>query len=430
MINFERHVLENGLRVFLAPMHETKAVTVLFLMNVGSRYETAEQNGLSHFLEHMFFKGTGMRPTTLDISQELDTLGAEYNAFTGEEYTGYYVSTASEHFPIAFDVVTDMLYESKFETEEIEKEKGVIVEEIKMYHDSPTSYLNQIAKLLVYGDTPLGRDIAGTPETVRKFKRDDFVNYRNKYYGPRNTILVIAGNPGTHDWLTTVDGMLSHIPKGEPKQFEHPAKPSDTPPVAIGHKPIKQVHLNLMHYAFGHKDPRVPAMSVLSNILGGTMSSRLFVEVRERRGLAYYVRSALDTFHDIGTFDCVAGVDPDKLEEALRLIVTEMDKLKTEPVGELALARAKQNIKGRMSLRLEDSHSIARYIASEELEMGEVIQPEEYLARIEKVTENDIMKLAKEILRPENRQLAVVGPLDDEKIEPLTDIILERKENK
>ncbi len=427
MIKFEHHVLDNGLRVFLAPMHETKAVTVLFLMNVGSRYETTKQNGLSHFLEHMFFKGTAMRPTTLDISQELDALGAEYNAFTGEEYTGYYISTAGEHFTIAFDVLTDMLYNSTFDSEEIEKEKGVICEEIKMYHDSPASYLNQISKLLVYGDTPLGRDIAGTPESVTAFKRDDFVNYRKKYYGPRNTILVVAGNPAHHNWLKTITGYLSHLPLGEPKMFEHPAKAADSPPVAIGHKPIKQAHLNLMHYALSHKDPRVPTMSVLSNILGGTMSSRLFVEVREKRGLAYYVRSSLDTFHDIGTFDCTAGVDPGKLEDALTVIITEMDKLKTEPVGEIALARAKQNIKGRMSLRLEDSHSIARYIASEELEMGEVVQPEAYLERIEKVTENDIMELANEILKPENRQLAVVGPLDNKKIDPLTDIILEKK---
>ncbi len=427
MIKFESHVLDNGLRVFLAPMHETKAVTVLFLMNVGSRYETAKQNGLSHFLEHMFFKGTGLRPTTLDISQELDTLGAEYNAFTGEEYTGYYVATAGVHFNIAFDVLADMIYESKFEPKEIEKEKGVIVEEIKMYHDNPNSYLNQIAKTLVYGDTPLGRDIAGTPETVRSFNRDDFLSYRQQYYGPSNTIVVIAGNPVNHDWLKIVDAGLSHIPAGSVKQFEHPAKMTDGHVVAIGHKPIKQVHLNLMHYAFGHKDPRVPAMSVLSNILGGTMSSRLFIEVREKRGLAYYVRSSLDTFHDIGTFDCTAGVDPEKLNEALGLMITEIDRLKTEPVGEIALARAKQNIQGRMSLRLEDSHSIARYIASEELEMGEVVQPEAYLERIEKVTEKDIIELANDLLITDNRRIAVVGPLDEAKIDELTEIILETK---
>lgn len=422
MIQYEKHTLANGLRLFLVPMHETQAVTILFLYGVGSRHESDRHNGLSHFLEHMYFKGTQKRPTTLDISQELDSLGAEYNAYTGEERTGYYVSAAAEHFPIAFDVLTDMLYNSVFDAEEIDREKGVICEEIKMYHDNPMSYLEEVAKGLAFGDTPLGRDIAGTAQTVRAFSREDFVTHKDEFYGPENTVLVIAGNPKQHDWLTTVSSSLSHLPSKKPAEYV-PQDKITGPAVRIGHKPIDQVHLNLMHYSLPVDDERIEIMSVLSNILGGTMSSRLFVEVRERRGLAYYVRSAQDSYRDIGLFHCAAGVDPQKLPEALKVIVEQIERLKTEPVTELELQRAKQNIKGRLSLQLEDSHSIARYLANDELELGKIIQPEEYIERIEKVTQSDIMEIAKTLLVPANRKLAVVGPLEAAKEEELAKLV-------
>lgn len=423
MIQFEKHVLPNGLRVFLVPMHETQAVTVLFMVNVGSRYETDKQNGLSHFLEHMFFKGTEKRPTTLDISQELDALGADYNAFTSEELTGYYVSSAAEHFPIAFDVLTDMLYGSKFDKAEIEKEKGVICEEIKMYADNPRSYLNEIGKTLAYGSTPLGRDVAGKPETVKSFDQKDFLDYKNQNYGPENTILVIAGNPNNYQWLKTVTDTLSRLKPSQPAAYEPQQVIKDGPQVKIGHRPIDQMNVSLMHYAVSHTDPRYPTAHVLANILGGTMSSRLFVEIREKRGLAYGAWAYVDAYHDTGTLDCCLGVDPAKLEEALTVTLDEMDKLTNEPVSDIELNRAKQNIKGKLSLRLEDSHSIARYIASEELEYGGIKQPEEYIKLIEKVTKSDIMELAKELFQPANRKLAIVGPIKEDQEEILRELI-------
>lgn len=417
MIKHEKHTFKNGLRIYLAPMHETQAVTVLFLYGVGSRFEDGQENGLSHFLEHLFFKGTSKRPTTLDISQELDTLGADYNAYTGEDRTGYYVSTAAENFHIAFDVLTDMLYNSKFASEEIEREKGVICEEIKMYHDNPTSYLDEVSKKLVFGQTPLGRDIAGTSETVRSFKREDFVKYRERHYGPENTIVVVAGNPKNHQWLPMITSALAHLPRQKPVTFQPQEPIWRGNPVKIGKRSIDQVHLSLTHYGLPVADRRIETFAVLSNILGGTMSSRLFIEVRERRGLAYYVRSGHGSYADIGLFECSAGVDPQKLDEALRVIIEQIEKLKTEPVTDVELERAKQNLKGRLSLRLEDSHSIARFLANDELELGKIIQPEEYVSLVEKVTQSDIMELANECLTAKGRKLALVGPLkkSDEK---------------
>lgn len=412
MIKYTAHTLQNGLRIFLAPMQETQAATILILYGVGSRFETAAQNGLSHFLEHMFFKGTKKRPTTLDISQELDSLGASYNAYTSEEKTGYYVSAAGEHFPIAFDVLTDMLYGSVFDEKEIEREKGVICEEIKMYHDDPMSYLDEVAKALVFGATPLGRDVAGTAETVRSFSQADFIAYRDQFYGPANTVIVVAGNPSGHDWLSAIEEKLSDLSGVEPKQFEPQAETTAT--VSIGTRPIDQVNLNLMHYGITHTEPEKAVFDVLSNILGGTMSSRLFVEVREKRGLAYRAWSGQSRYTDIGTFDCTAGVAVEKLDEALTTMIDEIDKMKNTPVSDVELERAKRNIKGRLSLRLEDSHSIAYYLAYDAIELGKIEQPEEYVKQVEKVSQSDIMRIAKQYLVKEKRKLALVGPLKKE----------------
>lgn len=423
MIKYETHRLANGLKIFLAPMEETQATTILFLFGVGSRFETAKQNGLSHFLEHMFFKGTTKRPTTLEISQELDSLGASYNAYTSEDKTGYYISAAGEHFPIAFDVLTDMLYGSVFAESEIEKEKGVICEEIKMYHDDPMGYLDEIAKSLVYGDTPLGRDIAGTKATVRSFSRQDFLDHKAQFYGPENTILAIAGNPKGHDWLQAINHKLADLPTSTPLAPEKQAEILTGDKVTIGKRAIDQVNLSLSHYSIPNSHPDRVIFDVLSNIFGGTMSSRLFVEVREKRGLAYRAWSGQNRFVDIGDFECAAGVALDKLDEALTTIINEIDKLKSTPVTEVELKRAKQNLKGRLSLNLEDSHSIARYLAYDELAFGKIEQPEQYIEQVEKVTQSDIIRVAKTYLIKEKRKLALVGPIEVSEQNRLTELI-------
>lgn len=429
MINYTLHTLPNGLRVLLAPMHETQATTILFVHGVGSRYETAEQNGLSHFLEHLFFKGTKKRPTTLDISKELDALGASFNAYTSEETTAYYVSAAAKHFPIAFDVLNDMLQGSLFAEEEIERERGVIGEEIKMYHNDPMSYLGEVSKRLIFGETPLGLDIAGTHQSIARFKRDDFLNYKRQYYGPENTILAIAGNPLDNDWLKSVEAMLAKLPSSQPtKALPQPEQTGEV--VKVGRREIDQVHLSLMHYGVSHTDKNNPALDVAMNILGGTMSSRLFVEVRERRGLAYYVRGYHSTFDDIGVIECTAGVDPEKLELAVTTMIDEINKLKNTLVSAEELNRAKQNIAGRMMLHLEESYSIARFLSYETLERGTVRQPEEIIAEIEAVSAEAVMAAANRYLVPTKRKLALVGPIKAAQESRLTDIILEKPKPK
>ncbi len=423
MIKYTEHKLDNGLKIFLAPMQETQAVTIFFIYKVGSRYESLPQNGLSHFLEHMFFKGTEKRPRTFDIAQELDGLGASYNAYTSEEYTGYYVSAAAEHFPIALDVLTDMLYGSKFEAEEIEREKGVICEEIKMYHDNPMDYLHEVTKELIYGDTPLGRDIAGTQQSVKAFVRDQFVDYKNRFYGPENTVVAIAGNPNKHDWLKALEARLTGLSAGQKIDHEPQSMVLTGSPVKIGNRPIDQIHLNLLHYGYNHTHPKMEIVDVMTTLFGGTMSSRLNIEVRERRGLAYYAWSGRTAFDDIGAISATAGIDPTKLDEALEVILNQINRLKTEPVEEAELYRTKQNLKGRLSLRLEDSDSIARYLAYDEVELGKIIQPEEYIAKVEKVTASDIMEVANELFKPEQRKLALVGPLGPEEETRLCDAI-------
>lgn len=416
-INFQTETLANGLRVFYLPKQETNAVTVMFAFKVGSRYETAKQNGLSHFLEHMFFKGTEKRPNSQAISQVLDTLGAEFNAFTSEEVTAYYVSTDKANFTIAFDVLTDMLYHSKFEAEEIAKEKGVICEEIKMYADNPMSHIYEISKLLAYGDTPLGRDIAGTSASVNAFERQDFLDYLERFYTPANTIVIIAGNGQVEDWQRAV-APLAELKSGAASQFE--AQTTLTTEV-LRHspKPIDQVHLDLIVPGLKRTDPAMPILSILSNILGGTMSSRLFVEVREKAGLAYYVRSQIEDTHDIGILSLAAGVDPQKLPLAVKTIGQELDKLMDEPVSAEELSRAKQNIRGKMSLRLESSYALANYIASEAITHEKIEQPDQWLAKIEAVTATEVQDLAKQLLARGQRKLAMVGPVESATLESL-----------
>lgn len=410
---FKTKKLENGLRIITAPIKETKAVAVLFLVGVGSRYEEKNENGLSHFLEHMFFKGTYKRPTTQDISHELDSVGASYNAFTSEEETGFHIKVSSDHFNLALDMLSDMIFNSKFDPDEVEREKGVILEEINMYQDIPQRYVFDLTKELLYGDSALGRSTAGVKETVSKFIREDFVHYKEKFYNPSNIVIAVAGNPGKLNWTKEIEKMLKGYPVKKNFGFEKTRILQKKPKIMLHYKKTDQAHLTLGFPTFSRTDRRRPILKVLNNILGETMSSRLFTQVRERRGLAYYIGTDYWDFRDNGAIMAYAGIDLKRVEAAISVILDEFKKIKLDSIKKSELDKAKENIKGRTYLELEDSMSIASFLADQEVFWDKISYPDKLINEIFKVTEKDVTNLAKEIFVPEKLNFTMISPFKD-----------------
>lgn len=409
-IHFERTVYPNKLRLLTAPMKDSKAVTILILVGAGSRYEEARTNGVAHFLEHMFFKGTTNRPSTLELTKELDAMGADYNAFTSEEYTGFYVRCASADFTQAFDIITDMLLNPLFIEEEIEREKGVIVEELNMYEDTPMRAVYDYAKGFVYGDTSLGRNIGGSKEVVNQLNRQEFLDFRARYYQPDNLIVAIAGGGMADTWRAAAEARLAGL-RG---QAEHAfvagqlARPAT--PIRLVTKQTDQVQVIAGFPSFARIDDRRPVLNVLENIFGDTMSSRLFIEVRERRGLAYSIRAGSFEFRDTGLFFARGGLKADKIDEALQVILEEFHRLAAEPVTDEELERAQKNLRGSLYLGMEDSRAIAEYLAEEELFEKTIRQPEDLIVDWHGVTRAQMQSLAQELVDPRHLYITLIGP--------------------
>jgi predicted Zn-dependent peptidase len=416
MININQKKLENGLKVITSTITGTKAVTLLIFVGIGSRFETDKQAGISHFLEHMFFKGTKKRPTYKEIASQLDYLGGDFNAFTGNEYTGYYVQAAADKFPLALDILSDMFFNSTFPEEEMLKEKGVIIEEINMYEDQPTAKVGEELGKLVLGKTDLGRPIIGFKETVNAVTQSDLIKYHNNMYDPTNTAVIVAGAPLDFNWQEEIENVFGSWVSKKSEEFSKWNYKQTQPQLSLTHRQTDQAHFVLGFPTFPMKDKRRPIAKLLANILGGMMSARLFEEIREKRGLAYYVRAGLDDFHDSGIFAISAGVVVSKIEEAIKVTLDELERIMNEPVGDDELKKAKENIKGRVYLGLEDSQSVAQYIANQNLYFGEIKQPEETVEEIEKITSQQIKELAKEIFSQSRRNLAIIGPFKDKKI--------------
>ncbi len=407
----KKKTLPSGLRTLLLPRKDVQTVTFQVLIGVGSRYETPRQNGLSHFLEHMFFKGTENRPTTKEIAGEIDSVGGEFNAFTGEEYTGYYVKVPKEHLEKGADVVSDILLRPLFPPEEIEREKGVIVEEIRMYTDAPMRHIAHIWNEAMFGTHPLGRRIDGLEETVNSFQQKDFKNYTKTHYHTGNAVVTVAGN---FDEKKT-EKLLADLfkPLSEGKETKPKAAPKRVPVKRFLHE--KRAHLDQTHMMIGvpgfkKGDDRNYAAALLAAILGGGMSSRLFLSVRERNGLAYMVRTSNGNYTDTGDFVTQAGVRTDKAAKALELILAEYDRVMEEEVPEDELDKAKQMVRGSLVLGLEETNAIAFYAAEQELLEKDIETPAEIWKKIEKVTVKDIQKVAKQLLDPKKRVLALLSP--------------------
>ena len=408
---FERHQLSNGLRVLTAPMPQAQSVSCLVMLAAGSRYETPETNGIAHFAEHMFFKGTDARPTARDIAGEIDAIGGEFNAFTGKEYTGYYVRCAAETRDTALDVLVDMLRRSKFDKDEIEREKGVIVEEMNMYFDTPRDFIGGVYDELLYGDQPLGWDIIGRKETVREATRETFLEYVDTWYRPDRMVVGVGGRigDGLDAKLEELLGSLEPRETGSPAPF---AMPQNGGHVRVHTKESDQAHLVLGVRSRPLTDPDRYVLQLLSTVLGGGMSSRLFTEVRERRGLAYYVFGTNHAYTDTGSLYAQSGVDINRIDDAVTTIVEQFRLLASEPVPADELEKARNFAKGRFVLQLESPHGTIMFGLRREVLEGGATEPQAVLDALDAVTAEDIQRVAQEILDT-GFHLAVIGPFDD-----------------
>ncbi len=408
---FERNVLPNGLRVLTANLPYAQSVTCMVMLAAGSRYETSDISGIAHFSEHMFFKGTQRRPNARAIAGEIDAIGGEFNAFTGKETTAYFVKCAAEHRDVALDVLVDMLRHSKFDGEEIEREKGVIVEEMNMYFDTPRDYIGGVYEELLYGNQPLGWDIIGTKETVRAANRQTFLGYLDRWYHPERMVVGIAGNIGDNavERVTELLGDLPAAPTGEPESVT----PYENGRVKVFTKASDQAHVivGVPSYPLGHPDRY--ALQMVATVLGGGMSSRLFTEVRERRGLAYYVFGVNHSYTDAGSLYSQAGVDINRIDEALTTIAGELKGIAAEPVPADELEKARSFSKGRFVLQLESPQGLIMFGLRKEVLERKMPDPDEVLAGISAVTAEDVQRVASDLVAEDKLRLAVIGPFDD-----------------
>jgi predicted Zn-dependent peptidase len=408
---FARNTLENGLRVLTADLPHAQSVTVLIGLAAGSRYENSSNSGIAHFAEHMFFKGTERRPTARDIAGEIDAIGGEFNAFTGKETTTYYVKCAAESRDVALDVLVDMIRNSRFDAEEIEREKGVIVEEMNMYFDTPRDFIGGVYERLLFGDQPLGRDIIGTKETVRAATRETFTDYLGAWYQPSRMVLGIGGRIGD-GVLERAQELLGDLPGGQTGEPD-PVAPHANGRVEVFTKQSDQAHVVLGVPSIPLAHPDRYALQLLATALGGGMSSRLFTEVRERRGLAYYVYGTNHSYTDAGTLYAQAGVDVARIDEAVSTIAAELRKIAAEPIPADELEKARSFAKGRFVLQLESPQGLMMFGMRREVLERNAPEPEDVLAGLDAVTREDISRVAAELITPERMRLAVIGPFDD-----------------
>ena len=410
---FEQLTLPNGLRVVLAPLTSFKSVTAIVLCGAGSRYETKNTNGISHFLEHMFFKGTHKRPSAMDISHDLDAIGADYNAFTGKESTAYHIKSASQHLPLLLDMLSDMLWNSKFDLAEIEKERGVIIEEINLYQDTPARRVAEIYEQVLWGDQPLGWDIGGEKDVIRKVTRDDFADYVKARYVPSNVVLAIAGH---YDRKQVGELIAKYFGKkivGNAPTYLPVVEKQTKPALRVDYKKTDQAHLVAGFRSLSATDPDRYVLAVLGTILGGGMSSRLFVNVREKRGLAYYVRAGADGYHDTGTLAAAEGVDLKRIDEALKVTLDEFVKIAKHKVESREMKKAKEYLKGGIALSWEDSRAVALGYGSDELFENKIRSQDEFLKGIDVVTPDDVLRVAQFLVTNSKLNLAVIGPFKD-----------------
>lgn len=400
--------------MLVVPMVDNPTVTVLVLVEAGSKYESKAKNGVSHFLEHMCFKGTTNRPNTSDLSKELDGLGCEFNAFTGQEFTGYYAKGKAADFSKLLDVISDLYLNPLLKEEEIEKEKGVIVDEINMYDDMPMQKVHEVWMELLYGDQPAGWTIAGARDVVRGMTRKDLVAYRSEHYVPTATTVVVSGNIDASVVFKEITKKFKEVSVYAKKSKKKTRDTQSSPNVALKFKETDQTHFILGVRSFPLYDIQNPILSVLGGVLGVGMSSRLFRKLRDEMGVGYYVRAGNSTSTDSGYFSVSAGVANERLEEVLNAVMGELEELKTNLVPSDELTKVKEHLVGMMYLGLESSDDLAEFYGMQEIFRREMRTPKERERLIRAVTAEDLRKLARKIFVNKSLNLALIGPVKTE----------------
>ncbi len=414
--------LKSGLTLIRVPMPAVESVTVLALVNVGSRYEPEKWWGISHFLEHMVFKGTEKFEDAQSLSAAVDAVGAKFNAFTSKEYTGYYVKAASKHMRLALDVVSDMLLTPRLRADDLEREKGVIIEEINMYADMPSAHIGNQFEQMMFQRSTLGHDVIGTKETVTALQASDFQEYIQQWYGLKNVVLVLSGDEKVLSSENTVQLVEEMFHKGDPESRSAQCA-SDylgTSPITqnrlhVEHKQTEQAHFIIGFPGISRTDKGRHPLSLLSVILGGNMSSRLFSEVREKRGLCYYVHSDTDYYRDTGVFGASAGVDPRRVDEAVKVTLAQFAALKdgSKPITESELRKAKDFVTGKFVMDLEDSESVAQYFGMKKLLLSEIETPEQLMKKFMAVTLEEVNGVVEQLVKLDQVRFAIIGPFED-----------------
>lgn len=417
-------VLPHGLPVILVDTDAFPTVTTLVLVGAGSRYEGKKNNGIAHFFEHMAFKGSRKYPTSFDISSIIEGLGGVFNAFTAKDHTGYWVKAPTEHFDTVVEVLSDMVLHPLLDPQEIEREKNVIVEEINMYEDMPARKISDIFDELLYGGHPLGYDIAGTEQTVRSFQRKTFIDYIGSLYHPKNAVVIVAG--GLTKEGKTQDQYLEKVTQqfgswnGRKKQRIVRYKGKQTKPqLHVTYKKTEQAHFCLGYRAIPLNDPRRSALTVLSAVLGGGMSSRLFMEVRERRGLCYYISTGRELYTDTGHIVTQAGVtnSAEKINEAIAVVCAEHESIANGKITDREIRKAKELLKGRLLISLEDSFQMASLQGTRYLFEQQIVDPKKIIEKLERVGKDDIVGLARELFVEKHLNIALIGPYTAEDIQ-------------
>jgi predicted Zn-dependent peptidase len=417
-MQYSKKILTNGIKLLIVPMPHLSSVTLTVWVKTGSRNETKQNNGISHFIEHMLFKGSSKRPTAKDISEVVDGIGGEFNASTSKDYTNYYVKCRKENLETAFDILSDMVINPVLSKEEIEREKGTIIEEIRMYEDTPMMKIGDTFEELIYSGSTLEMDIAGTEKTVKNMSKDDFLRYREEYYYTDNITISVVGGVSEDEAIKLSENYFKDMPKRKEQVSQNYVfnNLQNSPKIKLHNKKKEQTHIILGFLADGKNYKNKYAQTLLSAVLGSGMSSRLFLEVRERRGLAYSVRTSMDRYEDVGYMGTYAGLDTKKAVEAVKIILEEHLNIASgkNKVTDQELKKAKELLKGHLALALEDTRDVTSFFTDQALFSPEILVPSEVFKRIDQVKIEEVNEEAKRLFVPERLNLAIIGPYDDE----------------